>query len=207
MNAHTRLPDDAWASERRPMCKIDGCYNPRYGRGWCQKHYSRWRRHGDPEKTIAPTAGDRTAFLNKAISYAGGDCLFWPYARNPAGYGRICVGPKVRTASRVICEMAHGQPPSGKHHAAHSCGNGHLGCVNPKHLRWASPKENCADKITHGTLPVGCAHPGAKLSEGDVLLIRSLSATHSQRALAARFGVSRRNIRAIIDRDSWGWLK
>lgn len=30
-------------------CTIEGCGNPHYGRGWCAKHYARWRAHGDPE--------------------------------------------------------------------------------------------------------------------------------------------------------------
>lgn len=32
----------------RKPCKIDGCDNPSAGRGWCQKHWTRWRKHGDP---------------------------------------------------------------------------------------------------------------------------------------------------------------
>ena len=30
-------------------CSIDDCNRPLYGRGWCNTHYARWRRHGDPE--------------------------------------------------------------------------------------------------------------------------------------------------------------
>ena len=30
-------------------CSIDGCGNPAESRGWCTRHYARWRRHGDPE--------------------------------------------------------------------------------------------------------------------------------------------------------------
>lgn len=30
------------------MCIIDGCDAPAITRGWCTKHYYRWRRHGDP---------------------------------------------------------------------------------------------------------------------------------------------------------------
>lgn len=29
-------------------CAVSGCDRPRRARGWCQKHYLRWKRHGDP---------------------------------------------------------------------------------------------------------------------------------------------------------------
>jgi len=38
-----------------PTCTIDGCPNKarRSKRGWCEKHYMRWYRHGDPLATMA----------------------------------------------------------------------------------------------------------------------------------------------------------
>lgn len=32
----------------RPQCTIAGCDRPVSSRTWCQAHYTRWRRHGDP---------------------------------------------------------------------------------------------------------------------------------------------------------------
>lgn len=29
-------------------CVISDCSKPRLARGWCEGHYRRWRRHGDP---------------------------------------------------------------------------------------------------------------------------------------------------------------
>lgn len=29
-------------------CSIEGCGKPKFTRGWCSMHYSRWQRHGDP---------------------------------------------------------------------------------------------------------------------------------------------------------------
>lgn len=32
----------------RPPCVIEGCGRPNAAHGWCQMHYRRWRKHGDP---------------------------------------------------------------------------------------------------------------------------------------------------------------
>lgn len=29
-------------------CTVDGCDRETVARGWCDKHYKRWRIHGDP---------------------------------------------------------------------------------------------------------------------------------------------------------------
>jgi len=30
------------------ICSVSDCHNPVIHRGWCQAHYNRWKRHGDP---------------------------------------------------------------------------------------------------------------------------------------------------------------
>jgi hypothetical protein len=54
-------------------------------------------------------------------------------------------------AHRLMCQLAHGDPPTPDHIAAHSCGRGHEGCVNPNHLSWKTYSENELDKRVHGT--------------------------------------------------------
>ena len=53
----------------RKSCKIDGCDNIADARGWCRKHYWRWKRNGDPKFV---TTYDRRIVTNKnsdEISY------------------------------------------------------------------------------------------------------------------------------------------
>lgn len=38
----------------KATCSIDGCESAALSRGWCNKHYLRWRQHGDPEWTAPP---------------------------------------------------------------------------------------------------------------------------------------------------------
>lgn len=36
------------------ICKVQGCESSVCGRGYCGKHYQRWRTHGDPLKVLPP---------------------------------------------------------------------------------------------------------------------------------------------------------
>lgn len=128
------------------------------------------------------------------------DCILWPFAKDQYGYGRICN----KGAHRIVCEIAHGNAPSPKHEAAHSCGNGNLGCINPKHLRWATHLENHADRAWHGTNNAGETHGASKLTNEAVVVIRELFAKgQSKASIARRFGVCESNIRKIINGKSW----
>lgn len=39
-------------------CSIDGCVSVVHSRGWCKKHYERWRVHGDPFQCGKMSTGD-----------------------------------------------------------------------------------------------------------------------------------------------------
>lgn len=38
--------------EKPSECSVAGCTDPPRSRGWCAKHYERWRQHGDPTATL-----------------------------------------------------------------------------------------------------------------------------------------------------------
>lgn len=193
-------------------CAVDGCNRNALKiaggcRGWCSAHYNRWRRHGDPAagRTME---GAPLAFLESTLSTQMEDCVRWPYGRGPDGQGRVWIKGRPREAARVVCERAQGAPPTPQHEAAHSCGKGHEGCINPRHIRWATHIDNEADKLIHGTLPQGQRHGKAKLTEQVVIEVRRRAATGlSLAALAREYGVSRQAIADVIRRRSWGWLK
>ena len=147
--------------------------------------------------------GEASRYLSEiAMGYEGDTCLIWPYGRNGSGYGML--GSKI--ASRLICERSNGSSPSRDHVAAHSCGNGHIGCVTKKHIRWATPTENMADMIAHGTSTRGDRSPNAKLAEADVREIRRLKGKMSTIKLGLTYGVSAETIRCIHLRKAWAWL-
>lgn len=189
-------------------CSVSGCDKPALARGWCSKHWTRWQRHGDPLAGGTPKDGTvKRYFYNVVVPYAGDDCLVWPFGRDSYGYGKIYLDDGSYLVHRRACEEVYGDPPDGDDiHAAHSCGNGHLGCCNPKHLRWAERASNERDKIEHGTSNRGSRHGMAILTEEQVLKIRSSEGSIPRSELAIEFGVSPRTIRDIHSRRSWSWL-
>jgi hypothetical protein len=137
-----------------PTCTVPGCALPFTALGLCAKHYRRLKLFGDPigGKDMKTKRGELLRYYNEVVRpYEGDDCLLWPYHRGGRGYAQISIDGKTRYVSRMICEEEHGPPPTGSEEAAHSCGNGHLGCVARNHLRWATKLENEQDKIGHGT--------------------------------------------------------
>ncbi len=73
-------------------------------------------------------------------------------------------------------------------------------------LAWGTPLENAEDKRSHDTMPVGERSASAKLTEEQVLEIRSLHGTVSLRALGQRFGVSHTAIRRAALGIKWSHL-
>ena len=190
----------------RTICKIEGCSNPMQALGWCGKHYGRYLRHGDP--TINTTnQGKPILFIMDVMGTTSDDCLIWPFDRSSKGYGRYRDNGKRVGAHRKICELAHGPAPTPKYSAAHSCGKGHEGCVNPRHLRWATAKENHADKLIHGTLARGERNGNSKISKELALQILSLKGTATQREIGEMTGTSRSLVRDIFLGHTWSWIQ
>lgn len=102
---------------------------------------------------------------------------------------------------RIVCLAFHGEPPTSQHQAAHWSPDKHDN--RPGNVRWATPKENVADKRRHGTHKEGEAIPWARLTEGDVRAIRVLLQNTSQGAIAASYGVSLGAINGIATGRSW----
>lgn len=129
-------------------CSVKNCNGRSYCHGFCQKHFMRWKRHGNP---LYNHTEQVLQFIEQAIKYKKADCLLWPFkSKAGKGYPVARINGEGQYVHRYICDRVHGSAPSLSHQVAHSCGRGHLGCINPKHLRWATPKENSQDTLKHG---------------------------------------------------------
>lgn len=128
-------------------CSVEGCDRPRRARGWCTKHYSRWRRWGDPTVTMAP--GFPENLLRKMEPQSNG-CIYYTGAINADGYARVVVDGESTPAHRAAYEHFVGPIPEGMtlDHECHNLSGCnmvhdclHRRCVNPEHLM-AKPHRN-----------------------------------------------------------------
>lgn len=106
-------------------------------------------------------------------------------------------------ANRLVAETFHGAAPTSLHHAAHI--NGERLNNHADNIRWATAKENTADKIRHGTLPRGSRVGTARLTESAVAQIRgAYTGSRGEKARFARlFGVGQTTINRIVNGEGW----
>lgn len=134
-------------------CDVDGCERQVRHRIWCNAHYQRWAKYGDPLAGGSPHhyGPPLERFLAK-IEFVG-DCWRWTGKPNYAGYGYFNPneGWSVR-AHRWSYEFFVGAIPKGLDldHTCHTrdplCAGGircpHRLCVNPDHLEPVTRSEN-----------------------------------------------------------------
>lgn len=126
-------------------------------------------------------------------------CWLWVSSTNNMGYGQIWDGHKKPIgAHRASWKIHRGPIPDGLH-VLHKCDTPL--CVNPDHLFVGTPADNAEDKVAKGRHPVGEGHPFAKMSASKAMAI--FSATGTQRAIAALFGVPQSQVCAIKRRKIW----
>ena len=141
-------------------------------------------------------------------------CWNWTGTKIRKGYGKFFVNGKFRRAHRASYELHCGPIPDGMF-VCHRCDN--PACVNPDHLFLGTHAENMADMTAKGRNRLGSRgdanapfkrgadNPAAKLTQEDALAIRSAVGVTGV-ALAAKYGVSPRQIFRIRDGKKWAHL-
>jgi hypothetical protein len=125
-------------------CKIDGCDMPVKARGWCDKHYSRWRSNGDPLITQVIIGDDEARFWSKVDRLGDDEC--WPWGGNvdEGGYGIFKVRGKMLKAHKWAYEKFVRPVPPGMtldHVKVNGCTR--RNCVNYlRHLEIVTGREN-----------------------------------------------------------------
>lgn len=121
------------------VCSLDVCGNKHEAKGYCNKHYMKWRKWGDP-------LGGRTNYATPEESFEAqtewhDGCLVWVGGCTGDGYGYIRGSEKYTQmlAHRYAWEQVHGTIPEGVL-IDHKCFN--RKCCNVVHLRTATRKQN-----------------------------------------------------------------
>jgi len=131
------------------------------------------------------------------------ECWPWTGGRR-AGYGHLVVWECGRkrwvSAHRWVYAWAHGPIAEGLC-VLHSCDVPE--CVNPKHLRTGTKKENSGDMVRRRRF----RNRGSVLTEDAVREIRRRHAQgDSQASMAREFGVNPVSINAVVHRRTWSYV-
>lgn len=132
------------------------------------------------------------------------ECWEWTAALNRDGYGQFNCGLGSGysfKASRISWKLHFGEIPEGLN-VLHRCDN--RKCVNPNHLFLGTHKDNTDDKVSKSRQLKGESHGMARLTNLQVLLIRSDS--RPLKDIAREYGVSKGLISYIRNGKIWRHL-
>lgn len=118
------------------ICSVSHCERQSVARGYCGKHWQRWRAGGDPHTPSLKELAPDERFWAKVEKTE--TCWNWLAGKDWDGYG-IFHDRGSRRAHRWSYEQAHGAIPDALA-LDHLCRN--PGCVNPEHLEPVTSREN-----------------------------------------------------------------
>lgn len=129
-------------------CSVANCLVNHKAKGFCDRHYQRYRKYGDPLAGGTNYATPEEAFA--ARTEWQGECLVWIGSVCKKGYGQLRVSNRTVKAHRWAYEQVHGPVPA-RRMIDHKCRN--RACVNADHLRLATNKQNMENrKANKGTI-------------------------------------------------------
>lgn len=196
------------------LCAVEGCGAPHSAKGFCTKHYQRYRVHGSPLHVNSRfgTGETQEARFWSRVDKNGpihpynpslGRCWEWVGCRlGERDYGSVGYRGKNIATHRMAWIYVYGSRPA--LHILHSCDN--RPCCNPKHLREGTAKDNHQDMIRRGRkyLTQGEKSGTAKLNAEQVYSI--LSDNRAQSEIARDYGVDQSTISNIKTRRRWTHL-
>jgi hypothetical protein len=187
------------------ICSVPGCGCRHYQRGFCTKHFARWKRHGDPAITLRPWLNwspEETFRHWMPDDPPISGCWPWRGRVGAHGYGLIGSRDRHLRANRVAFELFNGPIGTGLV-IRHTCDN--PVCVNPAHLLAGTDAENSQDMVDRGRQQRGSRHRQTHLSEEDVRQIRiwHSAGDRTKKELAGMFGISRSAVGLIVNRKTW----
>lgn len=191
-------------------CAVPGCQNKYCAKGYCQKHWLRVHKHGDPSVVLPGNrpdplpAGPRLA----ARSEWRGDCLIYTAGRTGknGGHAQMRFNGKNVNVHRIAWILAYGPIPDGMV-VRHRCDVPR--CVNVAHLELGTIADNNRDRVERGRgrAGVGAANGHARFTADEVREIRRQAAAGRRQArIAEDFGTNSSTISRIVTGRRWASL-
>lgn len=158
-------------------CSIDGCNASAVTRGWCDRHYSAWKRTGDP---LGWRDNVQRRFWERVDKKRSG-CWVWTGHVAGGDYGQIKVNGVSVMVHRYAYELLVGPIPDGLQ-IDHLCRNRR--CVNPKHLEPVVARTNVLRSVPYWErlqpMPT-CVDCGKQLSRRDAVRCKAHANAHRHR--------------------------
>ncbi|OZE95082.1 hypothetical protein CH302_19270 [Rhodococcus sp. 15-2388-1-1a] len=185
-------------------CSIAECTTPAKTRGWCEMHYTRWRRHGDTAATLRSREDTVAAVLTHHMKGDAPEtgCWLWPHTIADTGYGTFVHAGTRYGAHRVSHEAFNGPIPDGMC-VRHTCDV--RACINPAHLIVGTQAENIGDMVERDRQCTGMRNGQAKLTDAQIADIRRRYALGgiTQYQLADEYSVRQPAISRIVRGLRW----
>lgn len=130
------------------FCTVEECGRKVSRREYCDQHYRRFRKYGDPTYGYVQRCSSPEEAIQTYIEQVG-DCIEWTGYRDPNGYGHImAMRPETGKETswlthRYAWTLANGPIPGGME-IDHECHN--HACLNLAHLRLATRKQNAENR-------------------------------------------------------------
>lgn len=151
----------------------------------------------------------RTRFWSRVLVQPPDECWPWIGHVNSQGYGKIKGFLKSTEYAHRVSYFLHAGTIDQTLKVLHSCDR--PSCVNPRHLRQGTPRDNNQDCLKRGRniTFMGEAQSQAKLNADDVREIRKRysASTSNQMQLSREFGVTQQLISLIIYRKKWAHVE
>jgi hypothetical protein len=184
-------------------CSIEGCGKKYVGLGYCSKHYTRLKRYGDPLYPGKQGGGFKARKIDFKLD--NGCFIITSHKLNADGYAETMIRGVTKKVHRHVYEQCFGKIPDGLV-VRHKCDN--PSCVNPDHLETGTHKDNVKDMISRNRQAKGSRKHFSKLTESDVLEIRtSLARGLTNREIANKFSIDESIISEIKNRKAWKHVK